>query len=508
MKKIIIIFFLFLIISCDEEDRIIDITESQTLDTLIGDFQIEYSIYPEYSFWGHTFYIKLQKTQDLSNDFKFYFDGMELTPKIILDSINTLTYYLETPLLSNSNQIEIRNYISENEYLLSKTKKYEIVNSEIQIEEVISNECDNLITVKGKGLKYAKYLKSIYQDAINAPFDLNEYYSNNEQYTSNNVLTSINDSTATFNYKNGSSFGIRIEAPDYLKYSDDVGSTQKNIFHHYKYLYKSNSHFYLQNPSFLNYTITNNNVKLNFNDLIKTNNLNIKFGNKLISSENISLIPSELIWNNNKLEVTNSEISFQIPDDYENNTLEINFNCEYDTNFRISYPIYQSISISSLLEITDYEIIKEANSGYDTSKIIINTNELKIKSDYNFYEHINTKTSDNNGVFDGIYDKFYLYQLNDNFIDFKYQYIKHSSSSGFIMGRYADTLIVSYSGYCDLTESGDQYIVSLTKNELVNSLVTRVIKMSATGSAVAEFDGYLKNIFYTDESYFRIVIKK
>lgn len=510
MKYILIILLALFLSSCEDETKIIYTSSPKSLDTLAGDFKIEYEIYPNYTFWEHTFYLKLKKSQDITNIFRFFFNEEELIPLEAIDTLGYLTYYFQTPLLSNSDKIEIRNYISDTEYLISETSKYEVVNSEILIEEINIDGCSGKATIKGKGLKYAKYISVLFIDAVDKPFESADYYSNSEsQKSSKVVITNNSDSSAYFEYRNGSSIGLRIEAPDSLKNILLDKNNFQNIYNYYKYIYKSNSHFYVQSPKIVDYSQVGNKLTLKLQYCLNINDLNLKFGNKQINKDDITLVPSVISWDKSKLVSTNAEISFQIPEQVDNHLLEISLPCKLDTNFVIPYTHYKSVFISAFIEKTIWDVsVNYGGMNFNLNDLTITKTELFTDSKFKDSYGIFNEKSEGRGH-SSLTMTLTLFQVGQNYVDFMFTEVSYGSHNSNIQHSSKNETKISYKGSCKYTETNDYIKIILNREELEKSTVNKSIYSKTSGTSVnSGFEGYIQSIEYTDNAFLEIIINK
>lgn len=509
MKKFKLLFTLILVLflfSCEDEDdeKIIQkVEEEKDVDSLLTN-DLKFSLYPEYTFWNSKFKITIEKNNKYdTTNFKFKFNNLEIFPsEIIVDSL-LIDFIFFTPENSYSDSLEI-SYLSKDDTLSVFTKKYDVVNSEIKIDEIQNSVlCDNNFILKGKGLRYAKYL-NVNRGLIK--------YASGGNYTFKGICETIDDNTAKFKINHQEGFNLKIVNIDSLR-------TDK-----FKYLklvesdivYDKFSIINIEDPKIKSSLLENNQVTLITSRWAKFKpNDKIYFDNKLITRSEISFYPAKLdlveftdLKNAYYYADVDGSVKFNIPNDSKSNDIRIEFECggEIDLTPTIGNQ-YRSVRLITLNLKTEYDIKKTVPQDmtvYDFLTYDIDS----MKSNISYpgsYVNIYKYSHDRGGTTD--IKKLKIINLDKNNIEFSFQRdfsSSYSSNNGYYGSR---NTFIEYSGNYTLTDFGNYIEITIDQSNINNLKISDKVKSTKVVNVVT-LDIELESYEFINNGYLKLVLEK
>ncbi len=290
MKISFVIFFIFIIMSCDEDVNVIYVNKDYKLKSPF--FKIS-KVYPEFSFWNHEFYVELELDNlNDSNNVNFYFNEKKL--KVANKEVTDLKikYFFRTPFNSKSEPIQIRYYEgSDSGYV--NTDTFKIVNSEIKIDSIFYlNPYE--FEVHGKGMEYYEYLRATFKNTINDGFDEKKHYNNNSSKEEGIIGEKISNNIVRFKNTDLNSFGLNIQARESL--------SEINQLHSYEYMYKLPKDKF--KVELIKYNFEGDYIKLYFKNLYDSYGLKgLTYNNQsILGNRNMySLQPYNFYYKDNEL---------------------------------------------------------------------------------------------------------------------------------------------------------------------------------------------------------------
>lgn len=514
---IILIFFLY---SCDEDeitkvddnpkdDEIEDVEDEEPTDSnyVTKHFLVEYDLYPEYTFWGHGIKLTLELNDSLDiSKLKYFFNGYEINS---YESNKTPTQFIqlfEIPLDAYSDSIEIRQYFDKDSSIFY-TRKLEIVNSEIEIYNA-SPGCANNSTITGKGLRYAKYLKIVFQNNYGMEFQANYYYNNNASGTSGSPGVTINDGLAKYNFANALSYGFKIEAYDSIKM---VRHPYPQL-HSYPYIYKSQGMANVENPKVKRILVQGYSVEVEVESWysLKADDI-IRLNDKTLNNSDLSFTRAFQYWYAGSLDISNAKLKFFNDQTAEKNKLEIKLSCAKDTVVFFEQGVeFKSAMIYADLGTAFYKIDEKSRTGEDFNEYLTFTAD-GLKSDFKFPKSYAIYSTESRNGFSGNYLKnLTLKYLNDNSISFVYTISNNEYYSSNHQGSNEDNLTISYEGTCNVDDLGSTIVVRIERNQLEELSVNRNLYSSfAHGGSISDnYIAYLERIDYSNDAFIELVFQK
>lgn len=502
MKKIIILLFIILF-SCDEESVTEVKKDKEEKVNSVLNFKVPYDLYPEYTFWGHSFKLTLDfdDTLDITK-LKYFFNGYEIKAYEVSKTETQFIQLFVTPLDAYTDSLEIRQYYGKDSAVFF-TRKFDVVNTEIEIDSVNYPLCYNNSTVSGKGMKYAKHLYLVSQYFTGGEFRVDYSYNNNASGSGGTGGETVDDNTARFVFKNAYQFGFRIAANDPI-----TGQT-----HTYPYLLTSGySYCDVDNPKILKHLVKNRTMEIEFKAWTKLNKNDIlKINDKVIENKDIKFYRSQQHWFEGNLESYNGRLIFNFENLLKSNKLEIDFECGNDTTLYIELGTeYKSASIVLNLGQAFYKVDEKSLTGTDYSDYF-SINMDNLKSSFNHpVDYVSYSSESRNGFSESRFKKFKLYYVKDNSIKFQYTDNYNSSNSSNYQGSSSDKVNIDYEGICQISDLGNSIVVRIEKSQFVNLNVKRDIYSSVehVGSVPNKYVVFLDKIEYDDDAFIEIVFEK